>query len=414
MLTAIVSFLRDTLYAKKFEEDIREVSFEFQVKWLGRFGFVGADPIYALQLFSLVCLQSVGNIFVSLVIYECILAKPMKGSWTSYIVGYGVIFPVMVLLPFWWIDSLDLRNQAMMFVPAVNSCLVFFRCMEAMHDTVPAFAQTSRVNFALYTAAAIQFRYDHQSNQTVACSFSGVILKAARYGWLALQTAFMFSLLYPRNYELIPLPKDGLVLSCAIHLVNNLAMASLTSLCLDAGATAFGMGMALITGIDTVPLHDNPLIKSQSPSEFWNRRWNTLVSNCLKRAVYMPLKQSKFSKSFAALATFVASGIMHEYIILVLCYWKIVRTGQLSLSGTHLIFFAYNGVVVIFESCTKDLEVIHYVARKFPKPIKTALVILIVLPLAQFFTQIYVDIGFYTAIGLGLPRVEYLGSAGNK
>jgi len=67
-------------------------------------------------------------------------------------------------------------------------------------------------------------------------------------------------------------------------------------------------------GVQTYEIVLNPMLKSKSPSDFWGRRWNVLVHNGLKNGVYKPTRKHTSSKLLAVVATFVVSGIIHEYV----------------------------------------------------------------------------------------------------
>jgi hypothetical protein len=72
---------------------------------------------------------------------------------------------------------------------------------------------------------------------------------------------------------------------------------------------------ALLTGVtfnDFVT--DFPLFFSRSHSEFWGLRWNNLIHDDLKQGVYKPVRRISGSKMFAAICTFVVSGLQHEYV----------------------------------------------------------------------------------------------------
>ena len=407
----MLEWIRNTLYVEKFDQDARVSSLTFDIPYTdSKIGLVGFDPIYWAQLFVLVSLQAIVNVLVALIIYEFIITKPKNsGHWTPYLVGYGLICPLMVAFPFWYMDELGVQNKAMTVGAAASGVLLILRCFEAMYDTVPPFATKSRSSFVLYYACTVQFEFDPKTGEVVRATFMDIVRKLVNFISLFFQALVVFSLLFPVNYELLSISDDSTIpWSAFAHLVNNFAMASLTSICLDVGATGIGMGTTTLTGLNTVALNDHPLSKSQSPSEFWNKRWNVVVSHGLKRAVFVPLKKNGFSKPFAALATFVASGLMHEYILFLISYSEFKEMGHISFSGTHLAFFAWNGVVSVLEHFFKDHTIIRWISKTFPKPIKTALVILTVLPLAHLFTQIYADSGFYTAFGLGFPRIELI------
>mmetsp|Transcript_10122 Transcript_10122/g.13375 ORF Transcript_10122/g.13375 Transcript_10122/m.13375 type:complete len:415 (-) Transcript_10122:151-1395(-) len=414
MVLALLNLLRDVVFAEKFESDVREDSFAVVDIPLvgGKFGLIGFEPLFWLQLITLVTVQSIVNVTVALVIFEFIVSQSGKKNWlVRNMVGYGVVCPLLVAFPFALIDYMELRNKAMMLAGAASCCLLFFRCIEAINEGVPEFAKRNRSSFVLYYASTINFSFDPKLDKVERADRSEILRKSTLVGSLFLQATLAFSILYP-IYEIVPIPEGNVLtgMGAVAHMINNFALASLTSICLEVGSTANGLGVSLMSGLKTVDVNDNPLSKSQSPSEFWNKRWNTLVSHGLKRGVFVPLRRAGFSKPFAALATFVSSGLMHEYLLLIINFNEIKETGTISFSGAHLAFFAWNGVVLGAEHYCKDWSIIHWISNNFPRPIKTALVICTVLPLAHLFTQEYVDSGFYSSLGIGFPRIEYYGS----
>jgi hypothetical protein len=66
-------------------------------------------------------------------------------------------------------------------------------------------------------------------------------------------------------------------------------------------------------GIDAVPLMRNPM-RSTSVGEFWGRRWNTAFHELASRFTFAPLRPS-IGVAGATLATFLASGLIHELVI---------------------------------------------------------------------------------------------------
>jgi len=162
--------------------------------------------------------------------------------------------------------------------------------------------------------------------------------------------------------------------------------------------------------------NDYPLTRSTSPSDFWGRRWNKIVASALRRGVFRPVRQMGWSRHTAALATFVASGLLHEYVLLVMALRKGAANNPSQepykpVFGNHLIFFAWNGIVLLLERALTDTEPIRWIAHNLPQPMKTFLVLLTVLPIAHLFTDEYVASGFYSDIAFGFPRIFYLGNS---
>ncbi len=82
-----------------------------------------------------------------------------------------------------------------------------------------------------------------------------------------------------------------------------------------------------------------PLL-SKSLAEFWGRRWNLAFSEMTTLAVFRPLRAA-FGNTFATLAAFLFSGVLHELAISVP-----VRAGF----GGPLLYFAAHGFGMLLES----------------------------------------------------------------
>lgn len=67
------------------------------------------------------------------------------------------------------------------------------------------------------------------------------------------------------------------------------------------------------SGAATEPGFRNPLLASRSLREAWGDRWNRPVHVLLKRSVYVPARRRGLSATSAAIVTFFASGLLHEY-----------------------------------------------------------------------------------------------------
>ena len=180
-------------------------------------------------------------------------------------------------------------------------------------------------------------------------------------------------------------------------------MAFHTSISLEVGSAGIALGISSLTGIETMDLNVSPLTTSTSPSDFWGNRWNRVVSSALKRAIFIPMRKQGFSRPVAAMATFAASGLLHEYLIVVMMQNR--HSEYASLAFSQLAFFLWNGVVLGIEHLLRGNKYLEHVANRLPVPLRSFLVVLTVLPLAHLFTQIFVENGFYTAFARGFPKI---------
>jgi hypothetical protein len=114
---------------------------------------------------------------------------------------------------------------------------------------------------------------------------------------------------------------------------------------------------ALRTGLE--PTFDRPYL-SASLGEFWGRRWNLMASAVLRATVYLPVRVHLGSAAAAVLATFLASGLMHEVIV----YYITFRAP----TGLVTAFFALHGASVCAERwCARR-------ARPLPRAVAAPLV----------------------------------------
>jgi hypothetical protein len=119
----------------------------------------------------------------------------------------------------------------------------------------------------------------------------------------------------------------------------------------------------------------------------------------------------QYSKALAASATFTLSGLIHEYILFVICcsdsYYpqKNTQTNSprcISFLGPNLAFFIYNGVLIIMEYAFIG-TLLHQkiVSLSLPTPLFTCMVVGTALPVAHWFTDMYVECNIYESLKVG-------------
>jgi len=407
-----INSLLKSIFADKFEIDEREHQLFISVPYVGTFGLTAFDPAFWLQAFAWFMVQAVINVTVAVIIYTFIVKQ--QGSVSSFLVGYGCICPLLVFIPFRIIEALDLRNITFMLCAAgATPSLLLFRCLEAMHGTLPSFANQSLWNFILYYASTLQFVFDPKTEKPLPLTRGELASRAVSFVSLFVQTTLLYSLLLPYNYS--PLPSreiQGLLdLFYWGNLGNNYLMAYLTGIALESGTTGLGILTSLVSGMRTMEINHSPLTKSTSPSDFWAQRWDRIVAGGLKRGVFRPLRQCGLSRPFAVLGTFVVSGLLHEYVLVIMAMRGRMATFHHTdepyspTLGKQLSFFLWNGIVVLLEHLVKGHPLFEWMHRNLPAPVRTALVLMTVMPIAFLFTDEYVGCGFYTDISMGFPRL---------
>jgi hypothetical protein len=366
-------------------------------------------------------MQSVINVTIAVMVYFTIVKQ--QGTPQSYLFGYGVFCPLLLYLPLVIVRTFEMSNMAHLCCFALTSpALLTFRCLEAMHGVLPSFVfdnnkaagQPSLSKFVTYYAASIQFRFDPKTEDVLPLTKREMAQKVAHFGRVFMETSALYSLLIPVNYQLFPpVRKEILSVADLFHwknIVNNFFMAYLTGACLEAGATGMGLLTSAVSGISTSGFNDEPFLRSSSPSDFWGRRWNILVGSGLRRGVFRPLRKGGCSRAFAAMITFLVSGLLHEYIL----YAMTLRAGVpnnpmqkpfVPSYGRQLLFFIWNGIVLLIERLLEGTAPVRWMQQNVPKPVRTALVLLTVLPVGHLFTDEYIRSCFYSDISLGFPRI---------
>ncbi|KAH0745048.1 hypothetical protein KY285_006705 [Solanum tuberosum] len=109
-----------------------------------------------------------------------------------------------------------------------------------------------------------------------------------------------------------------------------------------------------VSRVDLDPPFNEPYLTS-SLQDFWGKRWNLMVSNILRLTVYDPVHlfvagriPRKWAPIPAVLATFIASGLVHELLL----YYIIERSKP---SGEAMIFFLIHGVALSVEIVIKKM-----------------------------------------------------------
>ena len=173
-------------------------------------------------------------------------------------------------------------------------------------------------------------------------------------------------------------------------------LAGLISLSLSQSSLAVGFLYNIVYGYETYDIVRNPLFQSTSVAEFWGRRWNLLVHKGLKNGVYKPVRKVSASPAAALLAAFIVSGIIHEYVNSVMFYGS--RGGDYRFKWKQMIFFGWNGLLIIAENMIAGWTMVQQLRRKVPRFLITALVVSSALPIAHLFTSDWVRYGYFDAV----------------
>jgi hypothetical protein len=98
-------------------------------------------------------------------------------------------------------------------------------------------------------------------------------------------------------------------------------------------------GLCALGGVEADPVFCRPVL-ARGPEAFWGRRWNLVVHGFARRYVFLPVARRR-RLALAVLATFAASGLMHEYLVLASVGARDYRPGFM------LAFFVAQAVAVL-------------------------------------------------------------------
>ena len=245
-----------------------------------------------------------------------------------------------------------------------------------------------------------------------------------RYIFWFIITNIVFILLHPYNYEPFTTVPTGegesdkvpLISFHPSQLYNTFLQAWISNLLLVFSMSGVCSVVMLLTGKqfhDTITY--NPMFLSISPSDFWGNRWNTLIHTSLKQGIYKPVRFyfTNNNRSFAYLCAFVMSGIIHELV------WKILfvqttneiyefgincektttltsfHTCYKATFGKQLIFFTWNGVLLVVEHTSYGQRFFSYMQQYLPRLVLGHIVVLMALPVGHLFTDDVTKSGSY-------------------
>ena len=157
------------------------------------------------------------------------------------------------------------------------------------------------------------------------------------------------------------------------------------------------------------------MFMSTSPSDFWGRQWNSLGHILLKRGFYKPTRKLTGSPIVGALATFVASGLIHEWASYVLFHTSRQETVppdgvyHSPVFGKQMGFFGWNGVLVMLEYMVVANGIgkaqREWMSRHLPRVAVGILVVITALPTGHWMTGDLVTLNFFPHLSLAFPKV---------
>eukprot|EP00584_Thalassiosira_punctigera_P010869 CAMPEP_0172545780 /NCGR_PEP_ID=MMETSP1067-20121228/15645_1 /TAXON_ID=265564 ORGANISM="Thalassiosira punctigera, Strain Tpunct2005C2" /NCGR_SAMPLE_ID=MMETSP1067 /ASSEMBLY_ACC=CAM_ASM_000444 /LENGTH=426 /DNA_ID=CAMNT_0013332595 /DNA_START=168 /DNA_END=1448 /DNA_ORIENTATION=- len=381
-------------------------------------GFLPPDLAFYSQLVVVIAIQSCFNAMLGSLVYKMLVEPPTKAkekvirvtssSSARFLFAYGFAIPMVVMEPIYMLNFLDIQNAGLRMTflasPIVNS----LRILEALHGHAPAAAGRSLYNYVVYFSCAFGISFDPVTLEPKRASFEFITKRFKTIGRDFVIGSFIISILHQYDYEFfdtrLPPHSSEHTLADLVswrHLLNNFFVAVLISTSLSQSSLGVSLLYNAFYRYETYEIVLNPMFRSTSPSEFWGRRWNTLVHRGLKNGVYKPARSRTSSKMLAVLATFAVSGVIHEFVNHVM----FANRASYRFGWKQMLFFGWNGVLIAMEYCIGGWGVFEWMSRTLPRPLITALVLCAALPLAHLFTGDWIKHGYLDAVYLAEPVI---------
>jgi hypothetical protein len=440
----ILEWLKQTLFARKLVDDVRNIEthslFALEVPsnlWEGDnattktvCALLPPEFAFYYQLVAIVIMQSFFNAILGALIFKIVI-EPQNASATSddkhridalsstraFVFALGVALPCVVLEPIYAIRALEIRNVGLIMVflatPIVNS----LRVTEALSGFAPAASRASVWNYVVYFSCLFGMEFDTSKQAPKRVTLAFFRKRLATLGRDFGIVSVVICILKPYEYEFFDthtaVDSMNHTLSEMIswrHLLNNLFVAFLVSASLSQSSLGVSLVYNLLYGFQTYEVVLNPMLKSRSPSDFWGRRWNVLVHKGLKNGVYKPTRKNTSSKMWAVLATFVVSGIIHEYVNYVMFTGQgnggdLIQRSSYRFTWKQMLFFGWNGILILLEYSIGHWAIFRWMSKRLPQIVVTALVLCCALPLAHLFTGDWIKNGYFDAVYLAEPIV---------
>lgn len=166
-----------------------------------------------------------------------------------------------------------------------------------------------------------------------------------------------------------------------------------------------------VKGFYTQPIFHNPLFTSRTPSEFWGAKWNMMIHRILKHGVYLPMRKF-FATRWAVAATFVGSGLLHDYSWSLIFYHPLHKRNEHGVCSECFapiplkltLFFLWCGAVMLLE---RPLMPYCGFAKSLPTVVvATGLLVATALPISHWFTGDWATGGMYSDFAMALWTIR--------
>ena len=273
------------LFADKLVDDDRLPFWTFEMPNGQVFGVLAPKLQFWIDLVLLLVIQTIFMCSFAAMIYRFIV--PHRSSVGAFMLGYGVIIPLAMLLPYEILEYFHIANRTLKMSVCTVANVVVFRCIEAMHGTSPDCVETSMGHYMTYYSSLPEFVWDTKTNRRVKIKAKRLLTNIWRL--IVHFVAVSLVLSYLLAYDFKPFQSDVVLNDFHLtpellypgQLANNYLAGVLTFFTLSVGfnLVAFAQNAQ---GFLTQDVFRNPLFSSHCPTDFWGRKWNLIIHRQLK------------------------------------------------------------------------------------------------------------------------------------
>jgi len=401
------------MFGNKLTEDTRIENPIFSISIGDRVcSLVPPDFAFYNQLLVIIAFQTFILLMLGWLVFR-IIVLPQKErhgkgiTMLSMLFAFGIAIPFVILEPVGLMWFLDIRHvglrMTLLAMPIVNS----LRISEAYFGFTPKACKKNLYNFLVFFSCTFSIRFDPKTEKPIPVSSAYLVQQLKVIGRDFGIMCVVMSILAPYGWELFETGHEVNSFDHSLldmfswqHLANNLFATIVLSTSLSQSTTGVSFMFNLVYGYETDAIVLNPMFKSSSPSDFWGRRWNMVVHTGLKNGAYKPMRKLTNSRILSVLTAFFLSGIIHEYVNLVLYYEK-----GIAFEWKQVLFFGWNGILILLEYCLSSFPLFQWIGKNFPPIIISILVISSALPLAHLFLGDYIKFGYFDAVFMAEPVV---------
>jgi hypothetical protein len=346
------------------------------------------------------------------------------------LLGWGVLIPVSIYIPFWFIETCQIHNRFVNLPAATVATSVTFRCIEAMYDTTSPkdIIEDNLTNFVTYHFTLTPLVWDEKTKVVRKVTGKEVLALVTEVFTFFIATSVLLSYLLAFDFQ----PFESTVrlndftisdpaLYTVNHFLNSYLYTWLLYFTLKVGFEAGGLGENA-KGNATHKVFREPFVKSGSPTEFWTQRWNSMIHKLLKGGVFRPARKFLPTK-VAVYLTFLMSGLYHDYVWQCIFYNVSSKNDENGncvvpdddptacyrpIFGRVTCFFAYIGLGIMLERPLKKLAPVRWISEHLPTFVIAQMLLFVHLPVVHWYVCVHIKLYVYVYSFFHSENVYYL------